>query len=67
MRSEIQKRLLSGGDTPLVCVSLTGRSEEEILAQAEGASLSEADMAEWRADLYCGLFSPEGKALFSGT
>ena len=42
-----------GEGLPAICVPLTGATKEEVLAQAEQAALSEADIAEWRADL-CG-------------
>ena len=42
-----------GEGIPAICVPLTGATVKEVLVQAEQAALSEADIAEWRADL-CG-------------
>ena len=59
-------------EIPAVCVSLTGRTKEEILRQAEEAARCGADMAEWRADFCDGLFDGAGvdieleKAILAG-
>ena len=42
-----------GEGLPAICIPLTGATVKEVLVQAEQAAISEADIAEWRADL-CG-------------
>ena len=50
------EELFPDGNIPAVCVSITGRTKEEILRQAEEAARCDADMAEWRADFCDGIF-----------
>ena len=40
------------GKTPLICVPLIGKTNEEILKQAIAAEESEAQIVEWRVDHY---------------
>ena len=53
------KGLTLGSTAPAVCVPLTGEEREELLLEAQKASESGADIAEWRAD--CFLKAPENK------
>ncbi|MBR6444106.1 MAG: type I 3-dehydroquinate dehydratase [Firmicutes bacterium] len=53
---KIRGRALGEG-TPVICVSLTGKTNEELFEQAALAAESAAQMAEWRADLYDGTES----------
>ena len=41
-----------GEGIPKICVPLTGKSEEEILAQAENIATKKPDLVEWRADFF---------------
>ena len=44
--------LVVGLDGPKICVPLTGRTEEEILAQAAAAGEADPDLVEWRVDCF---------------
>lgn len=46
------KGLEIGQGVPKVCVSLTGRTEEELLKQAEEYSKLDIDILEWRVDYF---------------
>lgn len=48
----IVKNLVIGIGIPKICVSITGRTEEEIYNQAKKIKEERADIAEWRMD-YC--------------
>lgn len=41
-----------GEGIPKICVPLTGRTKQELLAQAQAACLVTADIAEWRVDWF---------------
>lgn len=49
------KNITLGEGIPKICAPLTGKTEEEILTQAENAVSLETDMVEWRADFCEGL------------
>ncbi len=53
------KNLILGEGLPKICIPLTGRTQEELLKQAENAFLSEGDLAEWRIDWYDEVFDFE--------
>ena len=44
--------IINNGERPLICVSLIGKTNEEIIKQALAAQDSDADVIEWRADHY---------------
>ena len=46
------RNLVIGEGMPKICVPITGRCEEVILAAARAVLEVPADMAEWRADWY---------------
>lgn len=46
------RNLVIGEGSPKICVPITGRDEEEILAETRAVLEVPADMAEWRADWY---------------
>ena len=46
------RNLVIGEGMPKICVPITGRCEEDILAAARAVLEVPADMAEWRADWY---------------
>ncbi len=48
-----------GAGTPKICVPIVGKTEQEILAQAEAAAAQKPDLLEWRADFYEGIFEIE--------
>lgn len=61
----IVKNLPIGIGMPKICVSITGKEEEEIYRQAERIKEEKADIAEWRMD-YCELeilFSKAGNII----
>ena len=64
MRTVTVRKIEIGAGRPKICVPIAGREEEEILSAAEKIKASPADMAEWRADWFDGIFDPEsaGKA-----
>jgi 3-dehydroquinate dehydratase-1 len=41
-----------GGERPLICTPLVGRSRERILAEAAGVVAKEPDVIEWRVDFF---------------
>lgn len=47
-----------GAGMPKICVPITGRTEEEIVQQAQMLRQCAADLAEWRADWYENVFCP---------
>ncbi len=47
-----------GAGRPKICIPLTGRSEEEILAEASAPEVSLADLVEWRVDHYDRIEDP---------
>lgn len=47
-----------GKGIPKICVSITGRSKEEILRQAEDIKSVSPDLVEWRGDFYEDIFLP---------
>lgn len=46
------KQVVIGEGIPKICVPIVACKEENILAEAEKAEKSEADMVEWRADFW---------------
>lgn len=46
------KNCVIGEGMPKICVPVTGRTEEEILKQAEQIAVQGPDLAEWRVDFY---------------
>ena len=59
MRTVTVRKIEIGAGRPKICVPIAGREEEEILSAAEKIKASPADMAEWRADWFDGIFDPE--------
>lgn len=55
------KNIVLGEGTPKICVPITGKSQEEILSQAEKIIKTCPDLVEWRADFYDEILT-EGKA-----
>ena len=55
------KGLSIGEGRPKVCVPVTGHTPKEIDSRIKEAADSGADLAEWRADWYDGLFTDGGK------
>ena len=49
-------KLKIGSGIPKICVPITGRTREEIKAQAAEIKNTKADFVEWRADLYDRVF-----------
>ena len=41
-----------GGDTPLICTPLVGRTRERLLAEVAGILTKNPDLFEWRADYF---------------
>ena len=41
-----------GGDTPLICSPLVGRTRERVLAEAEIVAAKKPDVIEWRVDYF---------------
>ncbi len=54
----VVRDLAIGAGRPKICVPLTGRTEEEILAELSAPGLSPADLVEWRADYYDHVSEP---------
>ncbi len=46
------KQVLLGEGIPKICVPLTGKTQQEILAQCDKAVKAGADLLEWRVDLW---------------
>ncbi len=44
-----------GGDTPLICTPLVGRSRERVLAEAASVVAKNPDVVEWRVDHFEGI------------
>lgn len=54
MSNEIKVRdMVIGGETPKICMPVTGRDEADITMQAKKAVQMSPDLIEWRADYYC--------------
>ncbi|MDO5136496.1 MAG: type I 3-dehydroquinate dehydratase [Eubacteriales bacterium] len=47
--------ILLGEGMPKICVPITAKKREALLAEARGAAGAGADLVEWRADFYEGL------------
>lgn len=60
MRAVKVKDIEIGAGIPKICVPIVGTTEEEILSAAEEIRRSPADIAEWRADWYEGIFDAPG-------
>lgn len=60
MRPVKIKNIEIGTGMPKICVPIVGTTEEEILSAAEEIRRSTADIAEWRADWYEGIFDTAG-------
>ena len=41
-----------GGETPLLCTPLVGRTRERLLAEAARVLLQKPDLVEWRVDFF---------------
>ena len=41
-----------GGDTPLICTPLVGRTRERVLAEAASVAAKKPDVVEWRVDFF---------------
>lgn len=41
-----------GGDTPLICTPLVGRTRERVLAEATSVAAKKPDVVEWRVDFF---------------
>jgi 3-dehydroquinate dehydratase-1 len=48
-----------GGDTPLICSPLVGRTRERVLAEAAGVVAKKPDVIEWRVDYFEGIADPK--------
>ena len=46
------KQLVIGEGVPKICVPIVACDQQSILAEAEKAEQSKADMVEWRADFW---------------
>jgi 3-dehydroquinate dehydratase-1 len=44
-----------GGDTPLICSPLVGRTRERVLAEAASVVAKKPDVIEWRVDYFDGI------------
>ncbi len=44
-----------GGDTPLICTPLVGRTRERVLAEAASVAAKHPDVVEWRVDYFEGI------------
>jgi 3-dehydroquinate dehydratase-1 len=44
-----------GGETPLICSPLVGRTRERLLAEAANVAAKEPDVIEWRVDYFEGI------------
>lgn len=53
------KKTTIGEGMPCVCVPLTGKTLPALEAEAKNAACAAPDLAEWRADFFEGLNSPE--------
>ena len=63
MKKAIEIRgMVLGEGIPKICVPITGKTEEDILREAELAYQAGTDLVEWRADYYQAVHE-EGKAV----
>ncbi|MCC6379198.1 MAG: type I 3-dehydroquinate dehydratase [Burkholderiales bacterium] len=53
-RFEVRGRLM-GGETPLVCTPLVGRTREAVLAEAANVVAKKPDVVEWRVDFFAAI------------
>lgn len=53
------KNMELGAGIPKICVSITGKTEEEILIQAEEIKRNPVDIVEWRVDFFEDVFNTE--------
>lgn len=53
-RIEVRGRTL-GGETPLVCTPLVGRTREAVLAEAANVIARKPDVVEWRVDFFAAI------------
>ena len=51
---EVRGRKL-GGETPLICTPLVGRTRERVLAEAASVVAKKPDVIEWRVDFFGGI------------
>jgi 3-dehydroquinate dehydratase-1 len=51
---EVRGRRL-GGETPLICTPLVGRTRERVLAEAASVVAKKPDVIEWRVDFFDGI------------
>ncbi len=58
-KSIIVKKATIGEGMPCVCIPLTGKTFPQLEAEAKNAVAAAPDLAEWRADFFEGLKSPE--------
>ncbi len=54
-----------GGDTPLICTPLVGRTHERVLAEAASVVAKKPDVVEWRVD-YFGAIGDTAAVLATG-
>jgi 3-dehydroquinate dehydratase I len=54
-----------GGDTPLICTPLVGRTRERVLAEAASVIAKKPDVVEWRVD-YFGAIGDTASVLETG-
>lgn len=59
MKPVVVRNLIIGEGIPKICVPIVGVSKEEIIEQARMAGSIRADLAEWRADWFEGVFEQE--------
>ena len=59
MRTVTVRNVQIGTGRPKICVPITGKEEGEILSAAKTVKASPADLIEWRADWFEGIFDPE--------
>ena len=57
MNPVVVRNIKIGEGIPKICVSVIGRTEEEILKEALGIKEMKVDIVEWRADWFEGVFS----------
>ncbi|MDO5293641.1 MAG: type I 3-dehydroquinate dehydratase [bacterium] len=53
------RNVVIGAGIPKVCVSIIGKTKEEILSEARAINISKADVAEWRVDWFEQVFEIE--------
>ena len=51
---EIRGKTL-GGDTPLICTPLVGKTRERVLAEAASVMAKSPDVIEWRVDYFAAI------------